>query len=387
MYLRVVLTVKNPLKSSQMKTIFKSAMLLASALVVFSSCLKEQTALSIEDIPGSAKVMGILTFNKGQAYEGGKFIELKEVAAGVEVIVKVDNASLSPNGNATGTTDYATTTDENGVFEVIIPAVDGGVTYEIFAPSFQGVKKELSASCMKENELVFEENEGVFEFRYTGANSLYPGSVEVVNQEYSFKPFASTKTLSTYVDFIVAVGKGIAAKTTVENVTSAYQYEYKGELEPADNADVILEVEYGDDYDGAVRYYGATTDKDGLAVFSIPATSVEAMSEAWIDVNVKSFKGDGEFEYFSWNNELGKESSFALADGEYYYSMYYPNDNYAAYYGSYDFEFFTNVVKVAMVVFNNNMTTSADENTGINAEKYDAYNYLSDWHPSKFDLE
>ena len=137
MYIRVVLTVKNPLKSSQMKTIFKSAMLLASALVVFSSCLKEQTALSIEDIPGSAKVMGILTYNKGQAYEGGKFIELKEVAAGVEVIVKVHNERLSPKGNATGTTDYATTTKEDGSFEVIVPAVDRGVTYEIFAPSFQ----------------------------------------------------------------------------------------------------------------------------------------------------------------------------------------------------------------------------------------------------------
>ncbi len=371
-----------------MKTIFKSAMLLASALVVFSSCLKEQTALSIEDIPGSAKVMGILTFNKGQAYEGGKFVELKEAAAGVEVVVKVDNATLSPNGNATGTTDYTTTTNEDGSFEVIVPAVDGGVTYEIFAPSFQDVYKKLSENCMKDNDIVFEESNAVFNFNYESNERLYPGSVHVVNEEYSFTLLDAGKSLSTYVDFIVAVGKGIPAKTAVENVTSYYQYVYNGTLEPAENADVIITVTYGEDYDKATRYYGATTDKNGYASFSIPATSVEAMSDAWIEVNVKSFLGDEDFEYYSWNKETAAESKFTLTEEQYYYSMYYPGDNTSYYYNTdFEFEFFVPVVKVAMVVLNGNMTTSADENSGINADKYDFYNYTNCWHPSKFELE
>lgn len=374
-----------------MKTIFKAAMLFASALLVFSSCLKEQTGLSIGDIPGTAKVMGKLSINEGQAYEGGQFVELKKPAANVEVIVKVANDNLSPNG-ASGWTDYATTTTEDGSFEVIVPAVDAGVEYKIMAPAFLGVKKTLSENCMKENDLVFEEEEGVFTFEYgkdQGAKKLYPGSVEVVEGEYKHQSSGSSKTLSTYVDFIVAVGKGVTLKTAVENVTSAYQYEYNGKLEPAADADVIIEVLYGSDYDNATRFYGATTDSDGLASFSIPATSVEAMSNAWIDIKVKSFLGEDDFTYYSWNNDTATEAKFTLTEGEYYYSMYYPDDDYAYYYGSYDFEFFTNVVKVAMVVFDDNMTNSADENSGTNADKYSADNYINNdkWHPSTFELE
>ena len=64
-----------------MKTIVKVAMLFASALMVFSSCLKEQTGLTIEDIPGTAKISGKLMINEGQAYQGGKFVELLKPAA------------------------------------------------------------------------------------------------------------------------------------------------------------------------------------------------------------------------------------------------------------------------------------------------------------------
>ena len=72
-----------------MKTIVKAAMLFASALMVFSSCLKEQTGLSVEDIPGVAKISGKLMINEGQAYEEGRFVELLLFAATIPTIIAV----------------------------------------------------------------------------------------------------------------------------------------------------------------------------------------------------------------------------------------------------------------------------------------------------------
>ena len=72
--------INNQQNLTYMKTIVKAAMLFASAMMLFSSCLKEQTGLSVEDIPGVAKISGKLMINEGQAYEGGKFVELLKPA-------------------------------------------------------------------------------------------------------------------------------------------------------------------------------------------------------------------------------------------------------------------------------------------------------------------
>ena len=69
-----------------MKTILKVVFFAASMLLVTVSCLKEQTGFFIEDIPGTAKVMGVITINEGQAYENGKFVDMIRPAANVEIV-------------------------------------------------------------------------------------------------------------------------------------------------------------------------------------------------------------------------------------------------------------------------------------------------------------
>lgn len=379
MYLRVVLTVKNPLKSSQMKTIFKSAMLLASALVVFSSCLKEQTALSIEDIPGSAKVMGILTFNKGQAYEGGKFIELKEVAAGVEVIVKVDNASLSPNGNATGTTDYATTTNEDGSFEVIVPAVDGGVSYEIFAPSFQDTYKSLSERSWKDGEPVFDESEGVYELSKAGSMTLKPGSVAVENAVYTFKPFAEDKSLPTYVTLIVEAGIGVCVeeKVLVNQTTNESKKIPGATLEYAEGIDVVVKVTYGPDYDNQVRYYGGTTGSKGTFELEIPATSEDMSAD--IQLMAREFIGDDDFVYYTYNDDGTGTKEHEIAAGGYTFVQYSTSGC-----GQRSFEFFTPVASVTMQV--GTIVTGADEDN-LYFTSYYGFDWGSKWTADKLGVE
>lgn len=378
MYLRVVLTVKNPLKSSQMKTIFKSAMLLASALVVFSSCLKEQTALSIEDIPGSAKVMGILTFNKGQAYEGGKFIELKEVAAGVEVIVKVDNASLSPNGNATGTTDYATTTNEDGSFEVIVPAVDGGVSYEIFAPSFQDTYKSLSERSWKDGEPVFDESEGVYELSKAGSMTLKPGSVAVENAVYTFKPFAEDKSLPTYVTLIVEAGIGVCVEEKVLNPITNESSKIPGAtLEYAEGIDVVVKVTYGPDYDNQVRYYGGTTGSKGTFELEIPATSEDMSAD--IQLMAREFIGDDDFVYYTYNDDRTGTKEHEIVAGGYTFVQYSTSGC-----GQRSFEFFTPVASVTMQV--GTVVTGADEDN-LYFTSYYGFDWGSKWTADKLGVE
>ena len=379
MYIRVVLTVKNPLKSSQMKTIFKSAMLLASALVVFSSCLKEQTALSIEDIPGSAKVMGILTFNKGQAYEGGKFIELKEAAAGVEVIVKVDNASLSPNGNATGTTDYATTTKEDGSFEVIVPAVDGGVSYEIFAPSFQDTYKSLSERSWKDGEPVFDESEGVYELSKTGSMTLKPGSVAVENAVYTFKPFAEDKSLPTYVTLIVEAGIGVCVeeKVLVDQTTNESKKIPGATLEYAEGIDVVVKVTYGPDYDNQVRYYGGTTGSKGTFELEIPATSEDMSAD--IQLMAREFIGEEDFVYYTYNDDRTGTKEHEITAGGYTFVQYSTSGC-----GQRSFEFFTPVASVTMQV--GTVVTGADEDKLYFTSYYD-FNWASKWTADKLGVE
>ena len=362
-----------------MKTIFKSAMLLASALVVFSSCLKEQTALSIEDIPGSAKVMGILTFNKGQAYEGGKFIELKEVAAGVEVIVKVDNASLSPNGNATGTTDYATTTKEDGSFEVIVPAVDGGVSYEIFAPSFQDTYKSLSERSWKDGEPVFDESEGVYELSKTGSMTLKPGSVAVENAVYTFKPFAEDKSLPTYVTLIVEAGIGVCVeeKVLVNQTTNESKKIPGATLEYAEGIDVVVKVTYGPDYDNQVRYYGGTTGSKGTFELQIPATSEDMSAD--IQLMAREFIGEEDFVYYTYNDDRTGTKEHEITAGGYTFVQYSTSGC-----GQRSFEFFTPVASVTMQV--GTVVTGADEDKLYFTSYYD-FNWASKWTADKLGVE
>ena len=354
-------------------------MLLASALVVFSSCLKEQTALSIEDIPGSAKVMGILTFNKGQAYEGGKFIELKEVAAGVEVIVKVDNASLSPNGNATGTTDYATTTNEDGSFEVIVPAVDGGVSYEIFAPSFQDTYKSLSERSWKDGEPVFDESEGVYELSKAGSMTLKPGSVAVENAVYTFKPFAEDKSLPTYVTLIVEAGIGVCVeeKVLVNQTTNESKKIPGATLEYAEGIDVVVKVTYGPDYDNQVRYYGGTTGSKGTFELEIPATSEDMSAD--IQLMAREFIGDDDFVYYTFNDDGTGTKEHEIAAGGYTFVQHSTSGC-----GQRSFEFFTPVASVTMQV--GTIVTGADEDK-LYFTSYYGFDWGSKWTADKLGVE
>lgn len=390
-----------------MKTIVKAAMLFASAMMLFSSCLKEQTGLSVEDIPGVAKISGKLMINEGQAYEGGKFVELLKPAGNYELLARVSNQSLSPT-SAQGYTDYSVTTNEDGTFEIVIPAVDGGVDCELFAPSFLGVQSQLSSAAIADGQMLFDTVEGKYSFE-KNLYSLKPGDVEVVNGVYSFTPSDATVALSEYVDLCIAVGYGLPSSTKQkkEDYQSSYyaNYEYNAEIVPADGVDVVVKVTYGsyDDgsYNGKTISYPGTTS-DGLLYISLPCTSKEAMKYANISVSAKEHLGKDDFTYYTlgYHQEdctKNAQRSCDIPAGSYTFKEY--NNDCA---GSYNFDFFMPMVKIVMTV--NQIEAGADagiitrfdddkENNATLEENSRYYyhnlksNYSSFWNVEDFDVE
>lgn len=124
-----------------MKHSFKFAMLVA-AVVAFVGCSKEQSSFNVEDIPGSAKIEGTLTYdagwrkisNSGSSYSN--FEEYVRDAADVRVTVKILNSQLSNRGASDGYTTYETKTNASGEFSVTVPALDKGTRVEVVASPF-----------------------------------------------------------------------------------------------------------------------------------------------------------------------------------------------------------------------------------------------------------
>lgn len=390
-----------------MKTIVKVAMLFASALMVFSSCLKEQTGLTIEDIPGTAKISGKLMINEGQAYQGGKFVELLKPAANYELIVKVHNNTLFKNAAPDTYTNYTVTTGEDGTFELVIPAVDAGVDCDVVGPAFLGKQTKLSATAINDGELLFEEVEGKYSFN-KNLSSLRPGDVEVVNGVYSFNPTDADVVLDEYVDLAVAVGFGLPSSTTSKK--EDYQtynptYKYNGEIVPAEGVDVIVKVTYGHDEDGNYKNqtvaYPGTTDSDGLLVISLPCTSKEAMKSATINVQARELLGAEDFTYYTLaqhNDDYTKNAqrSFDIPAETYTFAQSASDCK-----SRYNFDFFMPLVKVVMTVnqidgTDEGIVTLYDDDKDNNAsleERNKSYyedlkgNYASFWSVNKFEVE
>lgn len=390
-----------------MKTIVKAAVLFASAMMVFSSCLKEQTGLSVEDIPGVAKISGKLMINEGQAYENGKFVELLKPAANYQLIAKVDNNTLSPT-SAQGNTEYTVTTGEDGTFEVVIPAVDAGVDVELVAPAFLGVQNKLSSVAISDGQILFDEVEG--KYSYTkNLSGLRPGDVEVVNGVYNFTASDATVTLSEYVDLCVAVGFGLPASTTSkkEDYQVSYpSYVYNGEVVPADGVDVIVKVTYNsnDDgnYQGRTIAYPGTTGSDGVLIVSIPCTSKEAIKEATFNIQARECLGQEDFTYYTLAKHAddytkNAQRSCDIPSGSYTFKQYSSDAE-----SSYNFDFFMPVAKIVMTVnqidagADEGIITRFDDNKENNAtlEEYYRYdyndlksNYYSFWSVDNFEIE
>lgn len=330
-----------------MKTIVKAAMLFASALVVFSSCLKEQTALSIEDIPGKAKVVGYLTLNKGIAYDGGKFSELKAPAADREVIVKVNNKSLDSHADPNSWTDYSAVTNAEGFFEVVIPAVEAGVKFKVVAPSFVDKYSQMSPEIIAGGEVLISDVDCYYGLEVERDDLMVkPGQLFAITEQFNVNFIGTTASFMDYADLKIAVGLGMPnCEVVYEGEPKVFkEFKYGGTVEAPENVDVIVKVKYADtdesgnylfaDEEGNPKVYAyGVTVENGLATFSVPCYKKTSLAEATISIDVKPFKGATDFVYYAGCHTIKNDltDSYSVSEGVIPAEMYtYSKSQYEA---------------------------------------------------------
>lgn len=380
-----------------MKTIFKAAMLLASALVVFSSCLKEQTSLDIEKIPGTAKVTGTLVIWEGTDFVDGKFVSLKKPSANTEVTVRVHNKSFITGGVAEGMTDYTAVTNEEGKFECVIPAVDAGVTFSISAPSYVADFKTVKG--VKDGAPEIENHPGVYSIDKSTTYTVTPGDIMDVYVEYTHTESKKVWFFETTVPFHVYVGKAYAAPTSVNRadiIDGREEYEYNGKVLPADKVAVELTVTYNI-LNHAEKLVGFS-DSKGFIKFDIPAESVDEMYSGAVSLSLEAVEhpGTADYRYYTWvtnsdEKSKSKEGSCDLRAGTYTFAHSETDCQ-----STYDFRFFTPEVKVIMTVahvYEDEGILNLIDDNDYNDDNYRMYfknlesNYAGFWGLDDFEIK
>ena len=289
-----------------MKAIFKVAAVVASALMVFSSCVKEQTEFSIEDIPGTAKVMGVITTNEGQAYQNGRFIDLVAPAAGIDVVVKVANDGLSPT-SAKGYTDYTVQTDASGYYEVVIPATDESVRIEVVAQSYTGTYSVLNRDFAFVNDMpVFTKRDVIYKFEKTAYVSA--GRMAVVGGEYTreYVKEGYDKTQELVFNVFVEAAAAQLYSKEIQNgqdINLDYSY-YPTTFNPL--ADVQLEITVEADFDGDgytdSQVFSGVTDNSGNAAIRFNAHSSN-LSDVYVTVEARDKAAYSMFNFWTWTRK------------------------------------------------------------------------------------
>lgn len=276
---------------------FRFFMNIAIAALVASSCSEDQTSLSVDNIKGKANIKGVITFNEGQAYQNGKFTEIIKPYAKDTVFVKIANSSLDPQGQAMGYTTYIALTDENGQYEVEVPAVDtqNGTQVTVQTKPYTG-KRNMLVSWENEKP-VFEAQEVIFKGEFT--ETVHPYDIALKDVLCGFTPRNSETGYPKTVELQVKVGEnGYDLNDFGTKPTPIFKL--------TSGIDVVIKVVYDNDEDGDgyedVRLYGATTNSNGYAIFSIPAKE-ETWSNALITTKVAPYIANN-FNYYNENTGL-----------------------------------------------------------------------------------
>lgn len=166
----------------------KSLAVIAIATMAFTSCSKEQTSLSIDDIQGKARIKGTLTYSEGTEYKNGESNKIIKAATNTTIWVKISNASLSPNGQIPGYTTFETVTDAKGEYEIEVPVSESiyGTEIRMQPQPFIGKYKKISNDNWNYNRPTYETIEGVFETDEISFNAR-PNQIIFKDIEYRFE--------------------------------------------------------------------------------------------------------------------------------------------------------------------------------------------------------
>ncbi|MBQ8337477.1 MAG: hypothetical protein IJY44_08110 [Bacteroidaceae bacterium] len=238
-----------------MKNLFKTA-IVAIAAFCLTNCAKDQSSFDVSDIKNTAKILGTISYDLGQDYRNGAYINNIQPAANKKVYIEIQNSSLSPNGQATGVTVYETVTDEKGEYSIEIPAVRKGTQATISAEKFIAIYKDVVS--VSNGTPVYDETEALFSVT-PKSFTLKPNDIAIGDVRYTTTNRDEQNEYPYNSTFSVKVGAPQYYIATNENNSKQINMTYvaKGD------ANVIVTING--------KKYGATTNGDGIAKFTIPA--------------------------------------------------------------------------------------------------------------------
>lgn len=334
------MSIKQITNQPKMKNLLKISALLVSFVLLYSSCTKVQSSMSIDDIPYKATVKGCLVYDMGQGYTNGKYVQLLKPAANVKVTVRVSNDQLDPNGEAQGYTVYTDTTDVNGIYEVTVPSTSEGVEVLVKPETFTGTYSEVTSvedgnPVIKESQVYYEVNEKTV--------NIVPGDVAICDGIYTDKSRSAFDKYEYNLSFQLIVRQNSYTKSLNKETSN---YVIKDEFVPTKSADVLIDVKYPS---GEYKTFGATTNSEGIAQFTIPSKS-ETMT-ASINIEVKTF-AESKFNFckqeYDYIDSKYVIKEYTIEGGT--FRQIKPNTNY---YTSYDLysaeEVFCTSQKVTMI--------------------------------------
>lgn len=266
--------------------------MVACALLTLGACVKEQSSLSVEDIPGRATITGQLTYSKGQEFTGGKFREITAPAAGVTVYADIENSGYKDG--ASGFTTLTTVTDNGGNYEFSVPATSSGVHVTIRANDFIGTNKRVTGFEDNGNVKI-EEFDGIYTLD-DETFSVRPGEIYNYTERYDFLKNNTPVNFTGYAPFKVRVGVGKMRKVTSGSQQSI-QYVYST---PDENVNLLLNVNYSN---GEEWTYGVTASRsNGTASIDIPVYESKCLLNITVTAMPYLKNNWIEYQYQSYNN-------------------------------------------------------------------------------------
>lgn len=236
---------------------------LAAMLVGCKPEPKEQSSISIDDFKKKATIVGTLSYDEGQGFDGTNYTRLIKPAANVTVTAVLSNSDFAPNAKASGKLTYKAVTNEKGEFEITVPVTEQGVEVRVKFTDFSGQYKSIIS--VKDGQPVYTEEEVVF----TLADKnffLEPDDVELADGVFECEERDLPEEYKYTAEYQVVVGQPTYSKGTNEEGKPEVIRQYV----EASGVDVVIEVTF----DGETFKYVAATDGDGIATFNIPSNEL-----------------------------------------------------------------------------------------------------------------
>ena len=277
------------MKKLTKKSIMVAFVILATVLVGCKPELKEQSSVSIDDFKKEATIVGTLSYDRGQDFDGTKYTRLIEPVANVTVVAVLQNEDFAPNSNASGNFTCKATTNEKGEFEIKVPVSEKGVTVRVKTNDFVGQYR--SVISVKDGKPVYDEEEVV----YTLAEKTFflePDDVKVADGIFTREDRELPEEYKYFSEYQVVVGqaKYTTGKDANDEETVSKQYV------EAKNVDVVINVTYKNE----TFKYVSSTDSDGVSTFNIPTT--ESNWTPVIEVKVNPYMEE-KFTYYRKEKE------------------------------------------------------------------------------------